>query len=147
MRTAILSLCIVATAGLCSGAACTLGVIDSDEFPMVPMVGAIALVALLLIWMGFALVRSGSRSRLRAGFWCLITSAVLSWVAFALGVKVSFSMMDRYGYLSSGLPLMIWIVVFLLPGVLPATAVAFQVVNRRLWTGSEHLEVWEREDR
>ena len=132
---------------LCGGAACTLGVIDSDEFPMAPMVGAIALVALSLIWTGFALLRSGESEQTPGRVLVphhLIGTVMGSLCPGGQGVPVDDGPVRL---LSSGMPLLIWIVVFLLPGVLPTTAVAFRVVNRRLWTGCEHLEPWEREDR
>ena len=64
-------------------------------------------------------------------FGSLIVGAVLSWVAFVFGWKAGLELGNRYT--SAGPFLIIWLVKFWLPGILPATIVAWRAVTRSIW--------------
>ena len=121
MRKPILVLCILATPGLCGGGVCGVLVIDHDEFLLSTVAGALAWLALLGVWIGVALL--GGRAK-RAGVWCLVTGALLSWASFALGIAVCVTIARGYSWMSPVLPVTLWVIVTWNLGVLPATLAA-----------------------
>ena len=137
MRTSILVLCVLATPGLCGGGGCALAFVDNDEFPMSAAAGGIGWICFWMVWAGVVFLESQNRRKRLAGFWSLTVAAVLSWVAFAIGIAVCREMADRYSYLSSGQLMLIWFLTFWVLGVLPTTAAARLAIKGRLWKADE----------
>ena len=127
MRLSILILSIIATMGLCSGGTCALVVADDKDnqsiFP--PIVSSAAYVAMALVWAGAVFLW---RRRPRIGQWMFVGATALAWTAFVIGFGIAIEIGNKYS--GTPAPLMVWIVIFLLPGVIPATfamAQAFKV--------------------
>ena len=60
----------------------------------------------------------------RAGVWCLVTGALLSWASFALGIAVCVTIARSYSWMSPVLPVTLWVIVTWYLGVLRATLAA-----------------------
>ena len=129
MRRSILMLVIWATPGLCSAGFCGTVVIDHDEHAWSTVAGASGWLALTAVWLGVSFLWSPAR---RAGVWCFVCGAALSWLALAVAIAVAVAV-GRSAAWMTGLAIL-WIAVVWTVGVFPATLAA-----ARSWRSSQDL--------
>ena len=139
MREALVLPCCLATFGLFFGGGLAILTSANGDIGN-PIEIPSALVAGCLAWAGIVMILPGgllSSNREQTWRWVscgfLIVGAALSWVAFVFGWKACLEIGSRYT--SAGLPIMIWLAIFWLPGVIPATVAALRVFTRRIWNG------------
>ena len=117
MAPAVWILSGIATLGLFVGG--SIALVTSDAKPVPLTVSMMAYASIALLWMGGAFFCAQRR---RIGRWFFAGAVTSAWIACVVGFGVAIHISQQYSGTSA--PLTIWILGYLLPGVIPVTIAA-----------------------